>query len=224
MEFIFMLTHHDATVPDALSVYDEIRDLPLRYVGFKDVGQPATTLKELARRIHADGREAMIEVVSERPEDELRSISAATDIGVDWVLGGTHIDEALDVLDGSDLRYCPFPGRVVGHPSILEGEIEEIAGSAVELTSRDRVSGLDLLAYRYAGDVHALVESVLSAVSKPVIAAGSVNSVERIHELRELGVWAFTVGGAVFEATFPAPADNRSQITAILNAARTPPT
>src|SRR4051794_30824148 len=155
MEFIFMLTHNDATVPDALAVYDEIRDLPLRYVGFKDVGQPIGTLKELAKRIHADGREAMIEVVSERPEDELRSISAATDIGVDWVLGGTHVDEALDLLDGSGLRYCPFPGRIVGHPSILEGEIEEIAGSAAALTARERVTGLDLLAYRYGGDVHA---------------------------------------------------------------------
>src|SRR3954469_25973189 len=144
-----MLTHHDATIPDALKVYDEIRDLPLRYVGFKDVGQPTSTLKELARRIRADGREAMIEVVSERPEDELRSISAAADIGVDWVLGGTHVDEALALLDGSELRYCPFPGRIVGHPSVLEGEIDEIAASAAALTSRDRVTGLDLLAYRY---------------------------------------------------------------------------
>src|SRR3954466_7458200 len=127
MEFIFMLTHHDATVPNALEVYDEVRDLPLRYVGFKDVGQPIAVLTELARRIHADGREAMIEVVSERREDELRSISAATEIGVDWVLGGTNVDDALAVLDGTGLRYCPFPGRVVDHPSILEGTIPEIA-------------------------------------------------------------------------------------------------
>jgi len=219
MEFIFMLTHHDATVAHALDVYDEIRDLPLRYVGFKDVGQPTSTLKELARRIHADGREAMIEVVSERAEDELRSISAATEVGVDWVLGGTHVDEALDVLNGSGLRYCPFPGRVVGHPSILEGTIGEIAGSAADLTSHNSVAGLDLLAYRYAGDVEALVASVVSAVEKPVIAAGSVDSVERIDALRKLGVWAFTVGGAVFEAAFPAEANNRAQVEAILKAA-----
>ena len=219
MEFIFMLTHHDATVADALDVYDEVRDLPLRYVGFKDVGQPTSTLKELARRIHADGREAMIEVVSERPEDELRSIAAAADIGVDWVLGGTHVDEALARLDGAGLRYCPFPGRVVDHPSILEGTIEEIAQSAADLTSREAVAGLDLLAYRYTGDVEALVAAVLAAVQKPVIAAGSVDSVGRIDALRKLGVWAFTVGGAVFEATFPAEPNNRAQIEAILKAA-----
>jgi hypothetical protein len=219
VEFIFMLTHHDATVPDALEVYDEIRDLPLRYVGFKDVGQPTSTLKELARRIHADGREAMIEVVSERADDELRSIAAAADIGVDWVLGGTHVDEALALLDGAALRYCPFPGRIVGHPSILEGTIDEIAESAASLTSRDRVTGLDLLAYRYGGDVPELVKRVVASVSKPVIAAGSVDSLERITQLRALGVWAFTVGGAVFESAFPAERTNRAQVEAILNAA-----
>lgn len=222
MEFIFMLTHHDATIPEALAVYDEIRDLPLRYVGFKDVGQPVTVLKELAGRIHADGREAMLEVVSENAQDELRSIAAAAEIGVDWVLGGTHVDDALALLDGSDMRYCPFPGRIVGHPSILEGEIDEIANSAASLTARERVTGLDLLAYRYAGDVPALVRAVLASVRKPVIAAGSVDSVDRIAELRELGVWAFTVGGAVFEGKFPAPIDNRAQIQAILDACADP--
>jgi len=214
-----MLTHHDATVPDALQVYDKIRDLPLRYVGFKDIGVPVATLTELAQRIHDDGRQAMIEVVSERREDELRSINAAQEIGVDWVLGGTNVDGALEVLNGSGLRYCPFPGRVVGHPSILEGTISEIADSAAALTARDGVAGLDLLAYRYAGDVEALVGAVLDAVEKPVIAAGSVDSVERIDALRKQGVWGFTVGGAVFEAKFPADNDYRAQVEAILEAA-----
>ena len=29
-----------------------------------------------------------------------------------------------------EVRYCPFPGTVVGHPSVLEGKIEEIADDA----------------------------------------------------------------------------------------------
>jgi hypothetical protein len=219
VEFIFMLTHHDATIPNALEVYDEVRDLPLRYVGFKDVGQPVARLAELARRIHADGREAMLEVVSENAADELKSIDAAWSIGVDWVLGGTHVGAALALLDGRDLRYCPFPGRVIGHPSILEGTVDEIAQSAKSLTSHDRVSGLDLLAYRYSGDVEGLVAAVVRSTSKPVIAAGTVNSIERITALRRLGVWGFTVGGAVFEGTFPAAPDNRSQVEAIIAAA-----
>src|SRR5688500_1446971 len=121
-ELIFMLTHHDQTLENALDVYDEIRDLPLRYVGFKDVGVPADTLRELTGRMHEDGREVRLEVVSERAEDELRSVAAAVDIGVDWVLGGTNPDAALEVLAAvPNVRYCPFPGRVVGHPSQLRG-------------------------------------------------------------------------------------------------------
>lgn len=218
-EFIFMLTWHDATVPNALQVYDEIRSLPLRYVGFKDIGQPTAVLRRLAEEMHADGREVMLEVVSEHVEDELRSIAAAREIGVDWVLGGTHPDEALALLEGSGLRYCPFPGTVLGHPSVLAGSIEEIAESARSLTARPGVHGLDLLAYRYEGDVEHLVGQVLAAASGPVIAAGSVDSIERIEALNRLGVWAFTVGGAVFEHRFPAGASVREQVACVLEAA-----
>ncbi len=216
LQFIFMLTNHDATVPDALAVYDEIRDLPLRYVGFKDVGLPPERLRELAERMHADGREVMLEVVSERAEDELRSIRAALDIGADWVLGGTHPDEALGILAGSGKRYCPFPGRVIGHPSLLRGTIDEIAESARSLTARDGVFGLDLLAYRYDGDVPELVSAVVGAASGPVIAAGSVDSAERIRVLAERGVWGFTIGGAVFERRLPAGPSVRDQVAWVL--------
>ncbi|HET7168257.1 MAG TPA: hypothetical protein VFI69_03575 [Candidatus Limnocylindrales bacterium] len=211
-EFIFMLTHHDRTLEDALDVYDGIRDMPLRYVGFKDVGVPHDTLRELARRMHSDGREVMLEVVSERAEDELRSVATACDIGVDWVLGGTHPDEALDAIGTTDVRYCPFPGRVIGHPSLLRGTHEEIAASARELTARDGVHGLDLLAYRYDGDVEAMTAKVIAAASGPVIAAGSVDSVERIRTLGRLGAWGFTIGGAIFEGRLPTGPSVRDQL------------
>lgn len=219
LEFIFMLTHHDQTLERALDVYDDIRDLPLRYVGFKDVGVPHATLRELARRMHEDGREVMLEVVSEQPEDELRSITAAVDIGVDWVLGGTHADEGLAALGTATVKYCPFPGRVVGHPSLLRGTIDEIAQSAHDLTARDGVYGLDLLAYRYDGDVEAMIAAVLERSSGPVIAAGSVDSVERINTLGRLGVWGFTIGGAIFEGRLPAGPTVREQLEVAIAAA-----
>ena len=131
-EFIFMLTHHDATVADALEVYDSLRDTGLRHVGFKDIGVTTETLTELTRRMHDDGRTVYLEVVSVSAEDELRSIQAAREIGVDVVMGGTHVDAALPLLEGSGLRYMPFPGRIVGHPSILEGTTDEIAASAAD--------------------------------------------------------------------------------------------
>ena len=197
--FIFMLTHSDRTVPNARAVYDEIRSTAVRYVGFKDIGLPIPELRALAGAIRADGREVMLEVVSEDPADELRSIGAALEIGVDWLLGGTHPDEALEIIAGTPVRYCPFPGRVIGHPSQLRGTIDEIAADAAALTARPGVHGLDLLAYRYDGDVEALTAAVNARASGPVIAAGSVDSLERIAALARIGVWGFTIGGAIFD-------------------------
>jgi hypothetical protein len=217
-EFIFMLTHSDRTVPNARAVYDEIRSSGLRYVGFKDIGLPIAELRELARAIRADGREVMLEVVSEDKDEELRSIRAALEIGVDWLLGGTHPDEALEILAGSPARYCPFPGRVIGHPSQLRGSIDEIADDAAALTARPGVHGLDLLAYRYDGDVEALTAAVNERSSGPVIAAGSVDSLERISVLTRVGVWGFTIGGAIFDGRFAGAPSVPAQIESVLAA------
>jgi hypothetical protein len=217
-EFIFMLTHSDRTVPNARAVYDEIRSSGLHYVGFKDIGLPIAELRELARAIRADGREVMLEVVSEDKDEELRSIRAALEIGVDWLLGGTHPDEALEILAGSPARYCPFPGRVIGHPSQLRGSIAEIAADAAALTARPGVHGLDLLAYRYDGDVEALTAAVNERSSGPVIAAGSVDSLERISALTRVGVWGFTIGGAIFDGRFAGAPSVPAQIESVLAA------
>jgi hypothetical protein len=218
IEFIFMPTHSDRTVPNARAVYDEVRDTDLRYVGFKDIGLPVAELRALSAAMRADGREVMLEVVSEDKDEELRSIRAALEIGVDWLLGGTHPDEALEILAqaGTPIRYCPFPGRVIGHPSLLRGTIPEIAGDAAALTARPGVHGLDLLAYRYDGDVEALTAAVRDASTGPVIAAGSVDSVERIDALRRIGVWGFTIGGAIFDGAFAGAPSIRAQIETVL--------
>lgn len=38
VNFIFMLTHHDVTIPNAVEVFKQTRDTGVKYVGFKDVG------------------------------------------------------------------------------------------------------------------------------------------------------------------------------------------
>ena len=173
IEFIFMLTHDDVTVDNALAAYEEVRGTDLRYIGFKDIGASQSQLTEITRRAHEDGREVMLEVVSTSAQAERRSIRMAPDIGVDWVLGGTHITQALPELAGSAIRYCPFPGHVTGHPSVLTGDIAEIAGSARTLTAMPGVHGLDLLTYRHpSADPEALTTAVAAASAGPVIAAG----------------------------------------------------
>lgn len=219
IEFVFMLTHHDATVDGAADVLESLRGSGLRYVGFKDVGQPVPTLKALCADAHAQGLEVMLEVVSTSAEDEQRSLAAALEIGVDWVLGGTNVETGLATLQGSDVRYCPFPGRVTGHPSVLGGTIREIADHAAALTDRDGVYGVDLLAYRHTSeDPIALTRAVVEAASGPVIAAGSVASLEQIRALDEAGAWGFTIGGAIFEDQLPGGPGVPGQVRAVLDA------
>jgi len=220
IEFVFMLTHHDRTVDQPADVYQGIRDCGLRYVGFKDVGASAAELREVCDQAHADGLEVMLEVVSTSKDDEQRSIAAAAEIGVDWVLGGTHPRDGLAVLAGSKARYCPFPGTVVDHPSVLLGEIAEIAESARAITAMEGVYGLDLLAYRHpTADVAALTSAVVRASAGPVIAAGSVASVRQIATLDAAGAWGFTIGGAIFEGRLPGGPSVGGQIRHVLAAA-----
>lgn len=202
--FILMLTHNDATVSDAIAHYDSLRDSPVRYVGFKDVGLPIADLKQLAQRIRADGREVMLEVVATSREAELESIKASLEIGVDYLLGGRHVEDALPLLRGSAVRYFPFAGHTVGHPTVLEGTMDEIVDDARRIASMPGVHGLDLLAYRFAGDGDPaeLTRRVVAAVDVPVIAAGSIDRETRVKAMISAQTWGFTVGSALFQHAF----------------------
>src|SRR5262245_26416165 len=203
-EFIFMLTRDDCTISDALAVYDEVCETSLRYVGFKDIGLRFEQLADLASAIRDDGRKVVLEIVSEHKDDEPRSVEPGVRLGVDYLLGGTHAEEVARTLAGTGIRYFPFPGRVIGHPSQLRGSIEEIVDSAERLASLDGVDGLDLLAYRYDGDVEALTRAVVDAARVPVIAAGAIDSDERIARVAAAGVWGFTIGSAILNGSYPA--------------------
>ncbi len=218
-KFIFMLTHNDVTVANAREIYESVADLAIPFVGFKDIGLPIDELKALADDIRSNGQEVMLEVVSEKREDELRSIQAGLDIGVDYILGGTHAADGVKLLEGSGVAYMPFPGEIVGHPSKLCGTIESISESARELAQIPGVAGLDLLAYRFSGDVENLIKSVVQAVECPVIAAGSIASVDRIHTVSKLDTWGFTVGSAAFEGQFEGGKSLKEQLSTILRAA-----
>jgi hypothetical protein len=213
--FIFMLTKNDQTVTNAMDVYRSIRDTPIQYVGFKDIGLPFDELVALAQEMKRDGKKVMLEVVSTSRESELRSVDAAARIGVDYLLGGRHAQDALELLKGTSIQYFPFAGQTMGHPTKLTGTVHEIVDDAKRLASLPGVHGLDLLAYRFAGDVPLLTQQVVQAVNKPVIAAGSIDSHARVQAMREAGAWAFTVGSALFDGAF-IEAPIRTQVHTIL--------
>jgi hypothetical protein len=218
-EFLFMLTKNDATVADCLEVYDQVRDTGLTWVGFKDVGVPIGTLRELVRRMRADGRNVVLEIVSTDARAELESVRAGIDLEVDLLMGGTQPDAAIPLLGTSGIRYFPFPGRIVGHPSILEGTIESISQSARELTHRSGVDGLDLLAYRWQGDVPGLIGAVARESAGPIVVAGSIVSADQIRILTQRKAWGFTIGGAVFDRVLVPGGSLRDQVEWALSTA-----
>lgn len=202
IEFIFMLTRDDRTVDDGVDVLRSLEHSGLRYVGFKDVGASPARQRELTTCAHSLGMDVMLEVVSTSLADEVTSVESARAAGVDWVLGGTNPDAGLDILAGSGIKYCPFPGRVTGHPSVLSGEIDEIAAQARTLTASDGVAGVDLLTYRHqTADPSELTTAVVNAVTGVVIVAGSVVTDDQIAVLAKTGAWAFTIGSAIFDGS-----------------------
>jgi hypothetical protein len=222
IEFVFMLTHNDATVENAPDVLASLTESGLRYVGFKDVGVPPPVLRELSEIAHDAGMEVMLEIVATDAGDELRLLNAASEIGVDWVLGGTHPDAGVAALKGSDIRYCPFPGTVEEHPSVLKGSEQEIAGHAGRLSSTEGIHGVDLLAYRHQTlDPLALTRAVVEAVHGPVIVAGSIATPKQVLDLEATGAWGFTIGGAIFENRLPGGPTVAGQVAAVLEVART---
>jgi hypothetical protein len=214
--FVFMLTHGDRTVEAAAEIVPTLADTGLRYIGFKDVGADAARQRELTSLAHDAGFEVMLEVVSTSKEAELSSLRSAAEAGFDWVLGGTHGADTVGMLpDG--VRYCPFPGRVVDHPSVLLGTVDEIAADAERLTALDHVTGLDLLAYRHTtADVVALIREVVRRSSGPVIVAGSIASIDRAVAVSEAGAWGYTIGSAIFDGLLPGAPSISAQVRRVL--------
>jgi 2,4-dienoyl-CoA reductase-like NADH-dependent reductase (Old Yellow Enzyme family) len=204
-EFIFMLTQNDVTKADAIDVYKQIRRIEsLNFVGFKNIGLEPEDYRELMRLLREDGKRVFLEVVSGTEEASVKSAEMAVALGVDYLVGTFRefIPATLKALRGTKLKFMPYAGEVFDHPCFLRGTAEEIAADAKRIEALG-VSGINLLAYRHVSlNGEEVAKAVVRAVKIPVIVAGSVTSGAQIERLNRIGVWAFTVGGAVFDRTF----------------------
>ncbi|WP_169545756.1 cupin domain-containing protein [Sneathiella aquimaris] len=216
LRFIFMLTRDDKTVTDARLHLQTALNEGIHHIGFKDVGLPFNQLKTLNKAIKDGGATSYLEVVSLDKSSEIRSAKAALEIGVDILLGGTHVDDVLPLLQGSEIQYFPFPGKIVGHPSVLEGTIEEISEDARRLAQKDGVDGLDLLAYRSGENVQKLMTAVCKVTDKPVIMAGSIDNRGRIQDIKDAGGAGFTIGTAALNDQYSHEPGLEKQLRAIM--------
>jgi hypothetical protein len=215
-ELIVMLTHQDETVPDALELFDRTKDYPVTHWGFKDVGLPPKEMQAVAAAMKAAGKTTFLEVVSLSEEDGLSGARLAVDSGFDILMGTVFYPSIGDYLKDKPIRYYPFPGRVHGHPSILDGTIDDIVAHACELETYG-VHGLDLLTYRYTGNAPRLLSQVVQATRIPVVSAGSISSFERINEVWDSGAWGFTIGSAFFEKMFVPDGSFEQNLLAVCN-------
>lgn len=220
-QLIYMLTKDDVTIPNALEVVDEIMDTNLRYIGFKDPqegGLSPDKYKPLMAKLRETDMEIFIEVVSESEELNLRSAKLAVDLGVDFVCGGTFIDSSMQAIAGTDIGFFPYIGEIVGHPCVLEGTIKGMVEEG-KMVKKKGIAGINLLAYRRepASEVPLLIQEVQKAVGLPLIIAGSINSFERIDKMKELGVWTFTIGGAIQDGIFVPGGTIKENINAVLD-------
>jgi hypothetical protein len=220
MDFVFMLTRADRTIADALDVLDDIREVGIRHIGFKDVGIEPAAAQELHRRIKAMGATSYLEVVSTTPEACLQSTRVARELGVDYLLGGTQHKEILEILGDGTTKYLPFPGQPFGHPTKLRGAPADITADCMRYGVAG-AAGVDLLAYRSIdADPIELVRAARAAVTGTLLVAGAIATPAQVRALRDARADAFTVGSAVFDGSFaPHVGSMRSQLKAVLDAA-----
>ena len=200
-ELIVMLTYQDKTVQDALELFERTKDFPIKHWGFKDVGLPPEEMQKVVTVMKNAGKTTFLEVVSLSEEEGLQGARLAVELGFDILMGTVFYPSIAEYLNDKPVLYYPFPGHVHSHPSILDGEIEEIVAHARELEGYG-VHGLDLLTYRYNGEASYLLRQVVDATKVPVVSAGSIASFARIEEVWSAGAWAFTIGTAFFEKQF----------------------
>jgi hypothetical protein len=204
MDFIFMLTRQDQTVEDCLDVFEAIRPVGLKHMGFKDVGVEHSTLERLHQAIKESGATSYMEVVSTTPEAALNSARVARRLGVDRLMGGTDVAGVMEILRGSSIAYYPFPGRPVGHPTKLGGSPGEVEEQCRRFVAQG-CAGVDLLAYRATeAEPLDLIGAARRGLGRKglLIVAGSIDSPERMHAIAAAGTDAFTIGSAAFDGSF----------------------
>ena len=198
---IVMLTYHDRTVMDAAQIFEQCRNSPAQYWGFKEEGLPMPQMKALFSTMKELGKKTVLEVVAYTETECLEAARIAIDCGCDILMGTLYFDSVRDLCKAHGLQYMPFVGTVSGRPSVLSGTVEQIVAQAHQLLQKG-VDGFDLLGYRYTEDPTELIRQFVAQVPAPVCVAGSINSYERLDEICEISPWAFTVGGAFFENRF----------------------
>jgi hypothetical protein len=156
-------------------------------------------------------------VVTYTEDSCLTAAKLALECQFDYLMGTVYFESVHHLLKNHPLKYFPFCGKINGHPSILEGSIEEIIEEAQKLEKKG-VDGFDLLGYRYKpGDPEELILEFLRKIKIPTVLAGSIHSFERLDKVKKFNPWGFTIGGAFFDQKFVQGGSFKDQIISVLS-------
>lgn len=200
-ELIVMLTHNDQTVGNAQEIFEKCKDSKAKYWGFKEMPLPLEEMKKLYKYMKECGKTTFLEVVAYDEDECLAGAKMAIECNVNILLGTLYFDSINELCKKNNLKYMPFVGKISGRPSILDGTIEGMIEEAKSYI-RKGVYGFDLLGYRFTGDATELNKKFVEEVNAPVCLAGSINSFERLDEVKDAAPQMFTIGGAFFENKF----------------------
>lgn len=200
-ELVVMLTHNDFSVDNAEEIFEQCRDSQARYWGMKEVPLPQERMKALFTEMKKAGKITVLEVVGYTEEEGVKGAELAAACGCDILMGTMFSRRVADICHANGIRYMPFVGTITGRPSVLTGDIEEIVAEAQRVVAAG-ADGVDLLGYRYAGDAVALNRALCESLPGRVCIAGSIDSYQRLDEVKEAGAALFTIGGAFFENKF----------------------
>lgn len=200
-ELIVMLTENDRTVKNAYEIFERCKDSKAEYWGFKEKGISPSEMKELFAYMKSLGKTTVLEVVAYTEDKCLEGAQMAAECGCDILMGTVYSEKINRICNENNIKYIPFIGDVYGRPSILEGSADDMIAQA-ESYRENGVFGADLLGYRYKGNCDELNRQVVSSTELNICIAGSVDSFEKLDEIKKLGCWAFTVGGAFFADKF----------------------
>lgn len=222
-ELIFMLTHHDLTISNALKVFEEVKGTGLEFIGCKDIGLPTDELQRLFNSMRRAGMTTFLEVVSSKREEHFAGIDKAMKLKADYVIGGmpqfaADTQRYLEEKEAT-LQFFPYIGKVIGHPCNLVGSIKEIVENGKEFENLG-FQGINLLLYRYKGNTDLLMSEIVRTLKLRLVVAGSVDSFEKIDYLNAKEAWAFTIGGAILENKFCEEQNLSAQIVSVLRRLR----
>lgn len=201
LNLVVMLTHNDRTVEHAYEIFEQCKDSKAKFWGFKEDPLPLADMKKLYARMKECGKTTILEVVDYTEEGGLAGAKMAAECGCDILMGTLYSDSIHDFCREHHLKYMPFVGKVSKRPSILEGTVEDMVAEANRYLEKG-VYGIDILGYRFTGDAADLNKRFVANVNAPICIAGSVNSYQRLDELKSAAPWCFTIGGAFFEHKF----------------------